>query len=401
MNNRTLEFILTNERSDTSALLLGASRYPDVDMTVAARCIEARRKLKVKVPSWFSHPDLLFPFPTALEQCSSEATAIYKQRFITEGARVADLTAGLGVDSYFLSKKASTVDCFEHNHILSDATRQNFITLEAANIHITEGDSTTLLHSSEKYDLIYLDPDRRSSTGSRLYSVKECEPDITAVKDDLFRRTDRILVKVSPMADITALIRLLPETSQIHVISVADECKEVLLLMEKGFAGIPTVTSADVYIAEGELTTRGMTSTLPEEKNAVCRYAASTDIQHCEGGFLLLPLRAIVKAGFLRLPAFRFGLTKISPNVHLYFSPEPVPDFPGRHFRVEKVLPFCGKTIKTLKSICPAASVTARDLPLTSDQLRAKAGLKEDDVHHIFAFPTGDGTRHLLVCSNQ
>jgi len=397
MNTATLEFILNNPQADTSALLLGASRYKDIDIPTAARCIQARRTLKIKVPSWLSYPELLFPYPIALEQCSSESTAIYKQRFITDGARVADLTAGLGVDSFFLSQKASHVDCFEHNSVLAEATKANFATLGASNITITEGDSATLPDGSTRYDLIYLDPDRRSSTGSRLYSVRDCEPDITLIKGKLFALTDRILVKVSPMADIAALLRLLPETAQVHVVSVSDECKEVLLLLERGFSGIPEITAAEISIAEGGIITDTVTASIPEEKGAVCHYA--TDTALAEGHFLLQPWRAIVKAGFLRLPSERFGVTKISSNVHFYLSPEPVPDFPGKQFRITKVLPFCGKVIKTLNKICPAASVTARDLPLTSDQLRSRAALREDDTRHIFAFPTSDGVRHILICN--
>ena len=401
MNKNTIDFILNHPTADTCTLLLGASGYPDIDISTAARCIEARRKLKTKVPLWMSFPELLFPYPLALEQCSSQATAIYKQRFIPEGAVVADLTAGLGVDAYFLSRKAAFLECFEHNPVLFQATRHNMSILNAQNIIVTSGNSVDLLDRGRKYDLIYLDPDRRSGTGRRLYSIKDCEPDITLIKDDLFRLTGRILVKVSPMADITALLRMLPETSQVHVISTADQCREVLLLLEKGFSGQTQITAVDISIIKGGIKTRGITATISAEREAECRWATSDDILKAEGQYLFQPLRAIAKAGFLKLAAARANLSKISVNVHLYLSAEKLPDFPGKTFLIEKVLPFSGKTIKALKTICPAASVTARDLPLTSDQLRARADIKEDDTFHIFAFPASDGKKFILICKNH
>ncbi|MBQ0006741.1 MAG: hypothetical protein KBS57_04990 [Alistipes sp.] len=398
MNKNTLDFILNHPAVDTAALLLKASAYPDIDIPTAVRCIEARKKLKTKVPLWMSFPELLFPYPLALEQCSSQATAIYKQRFIPEGTTVADLTAGLGVDAFFMSQKAVSLDCFEHNPLLFQATKHNMALLGAGNISVTQGDSNILLNTVEKkYGLIYLDPDRRSSSGTRLYSIRDCEPDITLIKAGLFRLTDRILVKVSPMADISALLRMLPETSQVHVISVADQCREILLLMEKGFSAESQITAGDISITEGGIRTRGMHSTLSAEKEARCGWASSEDILKAEGQYLYQPLHSITKAGFLKLPAVSRNLSKISSNVHLYLSAEKVPDFPGKTFRIEKILPFGGKAIKSLKSLCPAASVTARDLPMTSDQLRIRSGISEDDTRHIFAFPASDGKKFIVI----
>lgn len=398
MTQEEIRFITDHGDADIPALLLSASRYPGIDVRTAARCIESRRKLKTKIPMWYAQPALEFPFPLALEQCSSQAAAIYRQRFVREGDTVADLTAGLGVDSFFLSLKAASVICWEHRTDLAQATARNLRLLGAGNITLREGDSRELLNSGGHWDLIYADPDRRSSTGRRIYSIRDCEPDIYEMKEELFRHTDRILVKASPMTDISAVTSMFPEASQVHAVSVDDECKEVLFLLEKDFGGEAVITAADVHIAEGGITESLLQGTAAGERQASCPVFPSSGTSTMTGGFLYEPCRAIVKSGLFKTVGARFGLQKISANVHLYFSRERSAEFPGKVFRIGHVLPFSGKTLGTLRELCPAASVTARDFPLTSEQLRFKAGLKEDGDIHVFAYRTDDGKKFLTVC---
>lgn len=406
MTPEEIKFITGHGTGDTASLLLSASKYPGIDIPKVVSCIEARRKLKSKVPSWYAEPALEFPFPLALEQCSSEATAIYKRRFIKKGDTVADLTAGLGVDSFFLSGEAASVECYEHNPILAEATEHNFRLLHATGVAFHQGDSRTLLQGDGRYDLIYADPDRRSATGGRIYSVRDCEPDIHAIKDELFRRTGRILLKISPMADISAATALFPETSQVHIVSVDDECKEMLLLLEKGFSGEAVITAADLHIAgggnigiaSGNLSETVMEGSVSSEREAVCPTLPPEEADGMRGGYLYEPGRAVIKAGMFKTVGERHRLQKISTNVHLYFSKEMDVTFPGRIFRIEDALPFNGKTLKNLRTLCPAASVTAKDFPLTSDQLRIRAGVKEDERHHIFAFRLRDGKKVVTIC---
>jgi len=406
MTPEEISFMLANETSDTASLLLGASKYPGIDIPKAVSCIEARRKLRTKIPSWNKEPSLEFPYPLALEQCSSEATAIYKRRFIQEGDTVADLTAGLGVDSFFLSGKAASVECYEHNPVLAVATLNNLRLLRAVNVTLRQGDSRDLLRGEKRYDLIYADPDRRSAAGQRICSVRDCEPDIYAIKEELFRHTGRILLKLSPMADISATTALFPETSQVHVISVDDECKEVLLLLEAGFSGEAVITAADLHIAEGAdndiacgyLIERLTEGTASAEREAVCPTLPPEEAMALKGGYLYEPGRAVVKAGMFRSVGMRHHMRKISANVHLYVSDAQDTTFPGKCFHIGEILPFSGKTLKSLRTICPAASVTAKDFPLTSDQLRIRAGVREDEMNHIFAFRLRDGQKVLALC---
>lgn len=417
MDEKTIKFIVEHESEDTAKFLLGASKYPGVDVPKAVQSIEARKKIRDKVPSWHHQTALEYPFPLALEQCSSEAAAIYKQRFVKrlcpkEGRdesrggfpTVADFTGGLGIDSYFLSKVSHTLDYYERNAVLCDAARNNFKILSAININVINkviniADlKTFLLH--EFYDLIYLDPARRDTSGGKVYSITRCEPDISVLKDEIFKITDRILVKVSPMADISATLRLLPETSQVHLVSVDNECKEVLLLMEKGFDGEAAIHAVNI---EKDGSESDFAFTLAMEQGCRCEYCSGEVLSEGkkEGIYLYEPNKSILKGGAFKLCSERFGLMKIAPNTHLYLGAGQTSGeaaaFPGKRFRVAEILPFGKQVLRTLRLCYPAASVTARNFPLTSDQLRARLGIGESAAVHIFATALPSGKKVLIV----
>ena len=210
-------FIIEHAGDDTGRLLLSGDRYPGIDVRKAVATIEARRKIRTKVPTWFQVPSLEYPTGLSIEQCSSQATASYKQRFVPEGGIVADITGGLGVDSYFMSLKAGQIVYHERQKPLADAAALNFNKLKANNIIVTNASE---IDSSRKYDLIYADPARRSNTSARIYAIEDCEPDIIKIKDRLLDLSDRLLVKVSPMVDISRAEQLFPEASEFHVVSL-------------------------------------------------------------------------------------------------------------------------------------------------------------------------------------
>ena len=216
------EFVLAHEADSPAELMLHRDRWPSIDMTVAVRCIQGRAKARTKLPLWYAEPGLLYPQSLSLEQCSSQATALYKQRFVHSGDRLADLTGGLGVDSWSLSQAAASVDYFERSEELCDCARHNFSALGRDNITVHCAETTPVMLSripSDTYSLIYLDPARRGRDGGRVYSLRDCEPDITALRPELLRIAPRILLKASPMADIRVLLSELPEASEVHILS--------------------------------------------------------------------------------------------------------------------------------------------------------------------------------------
>ncbi len=390
------EFVLAHEADSPAELMLHRDRWPSIDMAVAVRCIQGRAKARTKLPLWYAEPGLLYPQSLSLEQCSSQATALYKQRFVRSGDRLADLTGGLGVDSWSLSQAADSADYFERSEELCSCARHNFSALGRNNItvHCAETTPETLSRiPSDTYSLIYLDPARRGRDGGRVYSLRDCEPDITALRPELLRIAPRILLKASPMADIRVLLSELPEASEVHILSSENECKEVLVLMLRNNA-VPT---GDIPITAVELSSGDNAAefhfTLREENEAAADLAVPSEI----AGYLLEPSPALLKSGAFKLPAVRFGLRKISASTHFYTAPAPVGHFPGKIRRIIEVLPFHKAAIRDFRKKYPACSVTARNFPITSEELRRRLGSAESDILRVLATTASDGSRLLIV----
>lgn len=390
------EFVLAHEADSPAELMLHRDRWPSIDMAVAVRCIQGRAKARTKLPLWYAEPGLLYPQSLSLEQCSSQATALYKQRFALSVDRVADLTGGLGVDSWSLSQPAASVDYFERSEELCACARHNFVALGRDNITVHCAETTPEMLSripSDTYSLIYLDPARRGRDGGRVYSLRDCEPDITALRPELLRIAPRILLKASPMADIRVLLSELPEASEVHTLSSENECKEVLVLMLRGNA----VPAGDIPITAVELSSGDNAAefhfTLREENEAAADLAAPSEI----AGFLCEPSPALLKSGAFKLPAVRFGLRKISASTHFYTAPAPVEHFPGKIRRIIEVLPFHKATIRDFRKKYPACSVTARNFPMTSEELRRRLGTSESDTLRVLATTASNGSRLLIV----
>ena len=394
------DFIIEHENDSPAELMLHRDRWPSIDMAVAVRCIQGRAKARIKLPLWYVEPGLLYPQSLSLEQCSSQATALYKQRFVRSGDRVADLTGGLGVDSWSISQTAASVDYFERSEELCACARHNFPTLGRGNITVRQAETTPAMLSSipsDSYSLIYLDPARRGRDGGRVYSLRDCEPDITALRPELLRIAPRILLKASPMADIRVLLSELPEASEVHILSCDNECKEVLVLMLRDNA----VPAGDIPITAVELSSGDNAAefhfTLREENNAVADLAAPSEI----AGYLIEPSPALLKSGAFKLPAVRFDLRKISASTHFYTAPAPVGHFPGKIRRIIEVLPFHKGAIRDFRKKYPACSVTARNFPMTSEELRRRLGSAESDTLRVLATTASDSSRLLIVTSNR
>ena len=399
MDEAFVKFILEHAGDDVSRLLLGASKWPQIDMPLAAATIEARRKASSKLPSWYAHPEIVYPSSLSLEQCSSQATAIYKQQFCRRphpscpapsGHLIADITGGLGVDSYFLSLVADKVYYHERQQQLCEAARHNFAVLGADNIEVS---CTDHIDTSRRYELIYADPARRGAASERIYSIADCQPDIISLRETLFELSDRILVKISPMADLSRTVELLPETSQIHIVSAGGECKEILLLMEKDFRrsgdGLdePLIVAADLDASGRELWKFEFHPT--EESSATTSYALSP------GKYLYQPGKALLKSGAFKLVGRRFGLSKLAPSTHLYTSDVLRPDFPGKIYEIEEVMDWNKRNAAELSKSLPGAELQAINFPLDTNALRRRLSLKDLPAAHLFA--TTLGTKKILI----
>lgn len=389
-----IQFIREHMADDLSRLLLSASKYPQMDIPFLADQIAARRQIKEKLPSWYANPALIFPARIAAEQCSSEQTAAYKQQLIGEEWCLCDLTGGLGIDSYFLSRKAKALTYIERFPTYCEAARHNFGVLEARNISVVNADTTASLDSLPEVDAFYIDPARRGESNKRVFALPDCEPDLPALLPALLERAPRVIAKLSPMADIRQTLELLPGTTAVHVLSVRNECKELLFIVErKGeHEDVPFVHCVN-FAADGTAST--FLFTPAEEQEAPLLSAEAV------GAYLYEPNASILKAGAFKQAACKTGTRKLHVSSHLYTSETCVTGFPGRSFQVDEVLPFSGKLCKTLAKSLPQANITVRNFPLSVEELRKRTKIQDGGEIYLFATTLSDGEKVLIRCRKR
>ena len=388
-------FIIEHENDDLAALVLHRDRWPDVDVALAAECIASRRKLRLKVPEWYADPALICPLALSAEQCSSTATASYKAA-VARAVRIADLTGGLGIDCWQFSKVAGAVLYNEMNHVLFEAAKANLKRLgcnnvEFSNICISPETLPGLLDSFRP-DLVFADPARRSE-GRKVFMPEDCSPDVLALQDIVLDRGCRFMIKLSPMADISLMLRKFHCVKELHIVEADGECKELLLLMEPGFAGETTLVVAIAGNDGG-----GFRFTISEEKAAAPVFVSSMSKP---GQLLFEPGPGLAKSGAFKLISEKYGLRKLGPDTHLYITDSKVSDLEpcGKWFEIQEVAPFGKVALRDFATRWPGAGVTARALPLSSDELRTKMGLKGGSDAHIFGLGTALG--RLLIAASR
>lgn len=444
------EFILAHEADDLARLALSRERYAAEveDFDLALTTLEVRRKLRLKVPEWYAVLSLRYPLRLSGEQCSSSETAFYKAAvacsacgatksaktpqnvsFIAQMVnekrkngvfcvnrcpmRLADLTGGLGVDSWAFSKVAAEVLYNEMKPELAVAAERNFRELGVKNVTVRNfrldpGNLNEVLDGFEP-DIIFLDPARRAEDGRKVFRLEDCQPDVLKLLPELFSASPLVLLKLSPMADITLVCKQLQGVKEVHVVAADGECKELLLLLERGYDGnYSTVIYENGSIiqaaAEGgvlkPMATLGLVRGRGPQAEPVGGVAKRRfeNTTLCDGVFLFEPGKALLKAGAFDLPC-RFGLEKMGRHTHLYTGlvPDELKPF-GKCFEILEVLPLNNKTIKELGKRYPQASVTARNIPITSDQLRKKLGVKDGGSVHIFGLHSDAEGNILVVC---
>ena len=378
----TRQFIAEHLDDDVHELAL-KYRNAKVDMALALRQIAARQLLRRKVPSWSGNDDLLFPQHLSLEQCSSEATAQYKVSLL-QGDTLADLTGGLGVDSHFLSQQFQHTDYVEANPELCTLAEHNFGVL-GDRIRVLNRTAEDYLQDAVPVDCLYLDPARRDVHGRKTVSIADCTPDVTALQDRLLQLARRVLLKLSPMLDIHQALEQLHAVSEVHLVAVGNECKELLFLLEPGHEGAPACTC--VNLQSGQPAVRFTW----EEERSCQPMAAPVPLS-----YLYEPNAALLKGGCFKLLTQRFGVKKLHPNSHLYTSEQRVAGFPGRVFRVEGWAPYNKKTRQVLLADVDKASIAVRNFPLTVAQLRKSLGVADGDAVYLFATTLADGQKVLI-----
>ena len=359
-----------------------------------ARQTEGRKIIANKLPSWAENMSILFPVKISLEQCSSEATAVYKAGLV-RGESLVDLTGGFGVDCSFLSRNFTSVDYVEQNEELCQIAEHNFAAL-GLNIRVNNAESVEFLKKMPFVDCIYIDPARRDVKGKKTADLSLCSPNLLEIRDTLLEKCNTLLIKLSPMFDISSALEVFPECKQVHVVSVKNECKELLLLVEGGFCGDTEVVCVDLDelsrrvddrqgIMKLEITS--VASNLKKEKGEIISYSFPKS-------YLYEPNASIMKAGLFKTVANKYNVQKLHPSTHLYTSEELVPNFPGRSFEIKRVTKVQKKEIQDIEK----ANLSTRNFPGNVADLRKKLKLKDGGDTYIFACTLNDNSKVLIVC---
>ena len=414
MTEATRQFIRDHPEDDPVELLLHASRYPDVDMQTAIVQIEARRRIKYKLPSWYRDERTIFPSTLAAEQCSSEITAFYKQRLVQSNNWVCDLTGGLGVDTCFFARKVRRVTYVEREEEYCEAAQFNYelqITNYGGdnlslNIQIIQGDAVDLIIRGDKRiigaDVFYLDPSRRGAGNKRKLAISDYEPDILKLIA-LLPKTCRIIIKLSPMMDITLALSLIPEVREVHVVSVKNDCKELLVVIYPAVttARQPSATVQQPVDRLPAIYCINFTSTGEEQSFRFClqdERDAHAPLAKATGRYLYEPNASVLKAGAYKSVAILYEVEKLHTSSHLYTSNQLITSFPGRIFEIIEVIPFSNRSCKTLKESIPQAHITVRNFPLSVEALRNRTRIADGGTIYLFATTLSSNQKVLIKC---
>ena len=392
----TQQFIREHQSDDIRALALQAKKYPNVDMPTAITQIAGRQIAAEKIPSWKEIEDIWYPKHLSLEQCSSEITARYKASLL-QGESLTDLTAGFGIDCSFLAAGFQSVTYVERQKELCEIAVHNFPILNLNHITVKNEDGVDYLKAMSPVDCIFLDPARRNEHGGKTVAISDCEPDVAELEELLLSKANRIMVKLSPMLDLALALKELRHTQEVHILSVNNECKELLLLLGQEPPAEQNPPE-EVPIHCVNLFTKGVQEkqhfvfTREQEQRSKCMYTDTL------GSYLYEPNTSLLKAGTFRSIAAAYPIKKLHPNSHLYTSDVLITDFPGRAFRIINQCSFNKKEIKESLSDLKKANITVRNFPATVAELRKRINLAEGGDTYLFASTLNNGQKILLRC---
>jgi hypothetical protein len=371
LNDITRQYIRENLNADVPALALKKAPV-GTDVSLALRQIEARQLLRKKVPSWSENEDLLFPAHLSIEQCSSEASAQYKAGLL-QGQTFADLTGGLGVDTYFIAQQFQQADYVERQAELCGLAMHNYEVLKA-NVKVWNETAEEYLAHCEPKDCIFIDPARRDEHGRKTVSIADCTPDVSALQGRLLQKAEKVMIKLSPMLDISKALEELHHVEEVHVVAVANECKELVFILERDYQSEPQFVCVNLMTPQPVVC-----FTQKEERQCPSRLADGVL------NYLYEPNPAVMKAGCFKLLTERFDVYKLHKNSNLYTSDNLVPSFPGRIFEVEAWAPYNKKVKQSLLSNVERASIAVRNFPLSVVELRKSLKIGDGDETYLFA----------------
>ncbi len=393
MNAHLLEpevqrYLQAHETAAPTSIALRKSPFPNVTATELAQQLDGRQRSRKKLPTWHHTSGIYYPEKLSIEQTSSEATAVYKSELIPEQSRVIDLTGGFGVDTYYFAKRASEVVHCERNGLLSEIAKHNAIVLGATNIDFVVTDGPSYLHNQAEnaFDCIYIDPSRRADS-RRVFLLEDCEPNVVELQDWLLLKSPQVFVKSAPLLDISSALKALNHVSEVHIVSVDNECKELLFVLDREYTGSPVITAT---MLRNERRNRSFAFHVEEAPSATSEFSYPQQ-------YLYEPDAALMKTGAFKLIGQRYGMDKLHQHTHLYTSSLVNPDFMGRIFQVDQVMSYAD--FKKRKDTMQA-NVTARNFPLKPEELRKKHRIREGGDRYLF-FCTGVNDTLLVIFASK
>lgn len=395
-NKSFYDFVERNRNEDVMRLRL--KKYGDVDFPIdlAITQIEIKkRRIEQKLPTWAANDFVVFPSLLATEQCSSELSAKYKAQLVV-GNSLCDLTGGLGIDSYFMSQRVDKAVYIEQNELYCQVARNNFDILGAGHIEVYNGLCNEYLENTTcSFDTIYIDPARRGKMQERLFALADCEPDVLSMLPTLLKRCKRLIIKMSPMVDISRLRQELSINFDLYVVSLRNECKELLAVIdadgcECDVVGLRNITCVTLNQHAG---CNEYTFDADSESCATCTIATAIS------DYLYEPDVALLKAGMFKTISERFSVMKLSKNSHLYTSQSLVEYFPGRVFEVVEIIPFSSSLCKQFAARYPSCNITTRNFPLSAVELRKKLKVRDGGNVYIMATSDANDKKILIVCN--
>ena len=384
------EFIISHRTEDPLSLVLQQKKYPQWDMKFVAQQIEGYRMAQDKLPTLSLCDDFVYPPKLNREQCSSETTALFKAMEYAKGKHIADITGGLGIDTVFMAKYAATVDYIEQNEELHDIAAHNFRVLELGNVNAHCSDSINFLKNTNKhFDLIYADPARRDNQGRKVSALENCTPNILENIDLLLSKADMLLIKSSPMLDITEAVAQLKHVSEITIVAVKNECKEILFLCTGNVSDTSPKCHCINFKSNGSVDK--ITFNREEETTLSIPYSANIE------QYIYDPNVTLLKGGAFKTTSILYDIKKIHRNTHLYTSEKKIEQFAGRIFKVIKELhPSAKEIAKDIPN--GKAHVITRNYPMSSEELQKKLRLKEGGDLYIIGLTKRDDKKAIYLC---
>ena len=391
MNEATLEFIRIHADEDVRQLAFLGKKNPKVDMAYALDQIAGRQKARVKIPSWASIDGIVYPPHISMEQCSSEQTARYKARIAGNGEKIVDLTAGFGVDMAFMSAGFKQAVHVEMQPQLCAISSENYKHLGLNHIQVVCSDGVGYLHQMEHADLIFIDPARRDQHGARTYGIADCTPNVLEIIDEMLQKADRVMIKLSPMLDWQKTVADVGNVSQVHIVSVGNECKELLLEVKNGKGEKVKV----FCVNDDQVFSYEIGETHPFTLSPLHSFTSSPLHSFT---FLYEPNASVMKAGCFNLISHRFGITQPDANSHLFLADKLVEGVPGGGFVIERVSTMNKRELKEALAGIDKANVAVRNFPLSVADLRKRLKLKDGGDVYIFATTDAKKGHLVMVC---